>query len=107
MTDPDLLIVLAKGAAAGAWYGYLGWRTLGKGQPFNSPKFIRAVIWGTAIGTISAYNGLEISSFDAVLQQQLAELGLLAGLSATLDIVSLAIWRKIKPLLKKKEKPSA
>lgn len=111
MTDVNaLLMALLSGAVAGAWWGFVGWRMLGKGQEFDGPKFLRAVLWGAVIGGFAAAVGLPIDTADALAHQQLADLGLLSGLSGSLDLFTAWLWKNhIAPLMRKGEevKPSA
>ncbi len=69
---------------------------LGHDEPFDGPKFLRAIIWGMIVGAIAVFTGMPLPTTDANAHQALQDLGLLAGFSGALDQFCVWLWQRIK-----------
>lgn len=89
-------MALFNGVIAGGSYGFSGWMVWGHDEPFDGPKFLRAIIWGVIVGVIAAFTGMPLPTTDTDAHAFARDLGLLGVLSGLLDQVCIWLWQRLK-----------
>jgi len=91
--DPQ---AVGAGIAAGLWWSLMGYRLFAeRGEPFDGAKLVRALLWGAVVGAWAGAMGFSPQMAALDLEHQIAALGALAAVTATLDSMSVGIWKWI------------
>ena len=91
--DPQ---AVGAGIAAGLWWSLMGYRLFAeRGEPFDGAKLVRALLWGAVVGAWAGAMGFSPQMAALDLERQIAALGALAAVTATLDAASAGIWQWI------------
>ena len=88
----EVVAPFVKGAIAGAIYGVTHYIKKRQEQDFEAEKFARTMILGGIVGATAGMLGVQIETMDNVL----AELGLLGGLTAVVENIIVAVKRMLE-----------